>query len=128
LSSPNETDLFESFLKDYKAGSPTDSEVYWISLTRSQIRRLFAQKHQIELSSRSIRQLLSQLGYRYRSIQKELATGKCDEREEPFQLIFEMVANQSLQTPVLSIDCKKKELLGNLYREGQCYTIGQQKA
>jgi hypothetical protein len=128
LSSPNVLDLFESFLKEYKAGSPTDSNVYWISLTRSQIRRLFAEKHQIQLRSRSIRQMLGRLGYRYRSIQKELATGKCDEREAQFQFIFEMVAAQSLQTPILSIDCKKKELLGNLYREGKCDTIGHQKA
>jgi hypothetical protein len=121
-------DLLESFLKDYKAGSPTDSNVYWISLTRSQIRRLFAEKHQIQLSSRSIRQGLNRLGYRYRKIQKDLATGSCDQREAQFQLIFETVAEQSLQTPILSIDCKKKELLGNLYRDGKCYTIGQQKA
>lgn len=26
----------------------------------------------------------------------------------------------SLESPVLSIDCKKKEQLGNLYREGKC--------
>jgi hypothetical protein len=27
----------------------------------------------------------------------------------------------SPESPVISIDCKKKELLGNLYREGKCY-------
>ena len=27
----------------------------------------------------------------------------------------------SLQSPVLSLDCKKKERLGNLYRNGKCY-------
>ena len=28
----------------------------------------------------------------------------------------------SLQSPVISIDCKKKKRPGNLYREGKCYT------
>ncbi len=28
----------------------------------------------------------------------------------------------STNTPILSIDCKKKERLGNLYRTGSCYT------
>jgi len=28
----------------------------------------------------------------------------------------------SLDTPVLSLDCKKKERLGNLYRDGQCFS------
>ncbi len=33
----------------------------------------------------------------------------------------------SLNTPILSIDCKKKERLGNLYRAGKCYTTGPVK-
>ena len=32
-----------------------------------------------------------------------------------------LVLLTSLQSPVLSIDCKKKERLGNLYRAGKCY-------
>ncbi len=30
----------------------------------------------------------------------------------------------SINSPIISIDCKKKEVLGNLYRDGKCYTQG----
>jgi hypothetical protein len=33
----------------------------------------------------------------------------------------------SVQSPVVSIDCKKKERLGNLYRGGRCYCTGAVK-
>jgi hypothetical protein len=115
-------------LSAYKAGSPTEPDVHWISLTRSQIRRLFYEKHDIKLSSRFIRQVVSRLGYRYKSIKKDLATDEYARRDEQFKIIFNMVALISLQNPIFSIDCKKKELLGTLYRDGKVLTIGQQKS
>jgi hypothetical protein len=33
-----------------------------------------------------------------------------------------MILIMSIKSPIISIDCKKKERLGNLYREGKCYT------
>lgn len=120
--------LLSSFLSAYKAGSPTDPNVHWISLKHSQIQRLFNEKHQIQLSMRFIRQIVARLGYRYRSIKKDLATGSYSRRDEQFKIIFAMVALISLRNPILSLDCKKKELLGNLYRAGKVLTIGQQKS
>ena len=38
-----------------------------------------------------------------------------------------MVVVMSLQSPVLSMDCKKKERLGNLYRGGKCYSTKAMK-
>jgi hypothetical protein len=120
--------LLTTFLATYKAGSPTDCAVYWISLTRSQIRRLFYEQHNIELSSRFIRQTVTRLGYRYRSIKKDLPTNTYPRRDEQFKIIFDLVALISLQNPLLSLDCKKKELLGTLYRDGKVLTVGQQKS
>ena len=53
---------------------------------------------------------------------KNLATGHSPYREQQFQIIFDLVLEVSSNTPILSIDCKKKERLGNLYREGKCYS------
>lgn len=36
-------------------------------------------------------------------------------------MICSLVLVMSVESPVLSIDCKKKERLGNLYRDGKCY-------
>jgi hypothetical protein len=61
------------------------------------------------------------LGYGYRKISKSLATGKHKNRDAQFKIIFNLVLVMSLQSPILSIDCKKKELLGTLYRDGKSY-------
>ena len=61
------------------------------------------------------------MGYRYRKIRKTLATGIYENRDAQFKIIFNLVLIMSLKSPVLSIDCKKKERLGTIYREGKSY-------
>jgi hypothetical protein len=55
---------------------------------------------------------------------KNIAIGSFAQRNEQFNIIFNLVNIMSLGSPVLSIDCKKKERLGNMYREGKCYSTG----
>ncbi len=62
------------------------------------------------------------MGFRYRKLSKNLATGHYENRDQQFKIIFTLVAMMSIQTPIISIDRKKKECLGNLYRQGNCYT------
>ena len=111
------TDLIEA----HKAGSPTDDDVYWISLKPWSIAKLFREKHQIKVSNGLVKRLLKDLGYGYRKQSKQLTTGSYAKRDEQFKIIFYLVSVMSLDSPVLSIDCKKKEQLGNLYRAGKCY-------
>ena len=65
--------------------------------------------------------LLKELGYGYRKQSKQLVTGNYARRNEQFQIICFLVLVMSLKSLVVSIDCKKKERLGNLYRDGNCY-------
>jgi len=74
------------------------------------------------VSNGFIKRLLKDLGFKYRKMSKNLATGHSPYREQQFQIIFDLVLVVSSNTPILSIDCKKKERLGNLYREGKCYS------
>ncbi len=113
--------LLTDFIEGHKAGSPTDEGLYWVSLKPSAIARLFYQKHQIHVSNGMVKRLLKELGYGYRKQSKQLATGNYAHRNEQFDIIFSLVLIMSLESPVLSIDCKKKERLGNLYRSGKCY-------
>ena len=69
-----------------------------------------------------VKRVLKDQGYKYRKLSKNLATGKYEERDTQFKIIFKLVAMMSLDTPIISIDCKKKENLGNLYRSGKLYT------
>lgn len=71
-----------------------------------------------------VKRLLKDSGYRYRKARKTLPTGECTYRDKQFKIIFNLVAIMSIDSPVISIDCKKKERLGNLYRDGKVYTNG----
>lgn len=107
-------------IESHKAGSPTDSSVFWISLKPYAIARIFEQQHKIKVSNGLVKRLLRELGYGYRKQSKQLATGSCANRDAQFKIICDLVLLMSLKSPVISIDCKKKERLGNLYRNGKC--------
>jgi hypothetical protein len=118
---PELTVLLSAFIETHKAGSPTDDQVYWISLKPWQIAALFYEQHHIRVSHGFVKRVLKELGYAYRKPSKQLATGSYARRNEQFQMICSMVLIMHLKSPVVSIDCKKKERLGNLYRDGRCY-------
>lgn len=125
---PSLQEQLRALIDQHKAGSPTDPEVYWIHLKAKELSALFLEQHQVKISHGFIKRELQNLGYRYRKISKSLATGEYAQRDAQFQIIFNLVAIMSLESPVLSIDCKKKELLGTLYRDGKSYSQTPKKA
>lgn len=106
----------------YKAASPTDPSVYWISLKPKEIAAKFLLESGHKVSHGFVKRLLKQLGFRYRKLSKNLAINRYAQRESQFQIIFSLLLMMSLRTPILSIDCKKKERLGNFYRAGKAYS------
>ncbi len=114
--------LLLTFIERFKAGSPTDPDWYWVSEKPQRIACLFQQEYGLKISNRSVKIRLVQLGYHYRKQAKQLATGTYDQRDKQFSIIFQLVLVMSVKSPIISIDCKKKEQLGNLYRDGKCYT------
>ncbi len=119
--------LLKCLLEKHKAGSPTDETVYWISIKPWQIAIMLHEQHKIKVSHRLIKKMLRELGYCYRKQSKQLATGGYARRDGQFNIICSLVLAMGLESPVLSIDCKKKERLGNLYRGGKCYCSGPVK-
>lgn len=111
-----------SFIESHKAGSPTDATVYWVSKKPKELAKAFNELYNEQISNRTVKLALRDLGYRYRKQQKQLATGLYGQRDLQFKIIFNLVSVMSLQSPIISIDCKKKERLGNLYREGKVYS------
>ncbi|MBM3437409.1 MAG: ISAzo13 family transposase, partial [Bacteroidetes bacterium] len=125
-----ETEIKErliALIERYKAGSPTDSNTYWISLKPYAIVKLFEEEHNTKISNRFVKRLLKELGYGYRKQSKQLSTGSYTRRNEQFEIICALVLIMSVKSPVLSIDCKKKEKLGNLYRNGKCFCTKSMK-
>jgi hypothetical protein len=102
--------------------------VYWIHLKPREISKLFEQEYGFLISNRFVKKELSFLGFRFRKISKNIATGHYALRDAQFNIIFQLVLIMSLESPVLSIDCKKKERLGTIYREGKSYCHGVKEA
>lgn len=118
---PEIKELLIALIESHKAGSPTESGVYWVSLKPYSIVKLFEDQHRIKVSNGLVKRLLKEMGYGYRKQTKQVALGSYANRNKQFQIICTLVLIMSLESPVLSIDCKKKERLGNLYRDGKCF-------
>lgn len=96
--------------------------VKWTDLTRRQISGLLAER-QTPAGRRVVKQLLKEHGYVRRKAQKSQTMGR---RHPDRNAQFENIARLKQEfldagLPVISMDTKKKELLGNFYREGRLY-------
>lgn len=110
-----------SLLEQDTAGSPSDSEVKWTSLRPREIVSLYKQKYQTSLSTGTVKRILRKVGYRKRRPSKALLTGKSPFRSAQFKLIFYFASlfADLEHNPIISIDTKKKERLGQLDRAGK---------
>lgn len=70
-----------------------------------------------------VKKLLKKHGYKKRKIQKRLKTGTTKNRNEQFEKIHRFKKKyQKSSNPIISVDTKKKEPIGNLHRPGQVYS------
>ena len=113
--------LVENFLKvlsNHTAGDPMREDVKWTNLSRRQISRRLKILG-TPAGKNVVAQLLWQPGYRRRKSQKKRTMGQHADRNAQFENIAK-IKNQYLSAghPVISIDTKNKEQLGNFHREG----------
>ena len=72
---------------------------------------------------RIVKQLLHTHNFKRRKAQKRLSTGAFAARDAQFQRIQTLRAEyEAAGNPIISMDTKKKEYLGLLFREGRVYT------
>jgi hypothetical protein len=103
-----------------------DEKVRWTNLKPWQIGQLLEKEHDMRVSLNVIRQLLKKHDYRRRKAQKRLTKQHVLHRNEQFENILRLKADyEAANNPVISMDGKKKEYLGNLYRDGQLYTLAE---
>jgi Rhodopirellula transposase DDE domain len=119
---PELVPAFHAVLEDHTAGSPMRQEVIWTDLTPREIQEDLKERD-LDVSQDTIRQLLSDHGYRRRPMLKYLDMGQHADRDAQFVNIAR-IKEQYLSSgnPIVSIDTKKKELLGTFYRDGKVYT------
>jgi Rhodopirellula transposase DDE domain len=117
--------LEENFLrvvKDYTAGDPMRPDVTWTNLTLDQIAERLAEAG-TPVSVTVVKQLLRKHRYIKRKACKSLSMGQHADRNRQFENIARLKREYlESDNPILSIDTKKKELVGNFYREGRLYT------
>jgi hypothetical protein len=100
-------------------------DVLWTDLTPRDLSLSLHQERGQSVGPRVVRRILATLGFARRQIVKGLPGGETPNRDAQFRYIAELKAQfLAAGNPVLSIDTKKKEFLGRLYRKGKVY--GQQ--
>ena len=105
-------------MQDHTAGDPMLAGVQWTNLSRRSLARAVSALG-TPISHHIAGQWLYAKGFRRRQMQKKQTMGSHINRNEQFERINEL-KQEYLQAgnPVISMDTKKKELVGNFYRDG----------
>lgn len=115
-------DNFLKLLAEFTAGDPMREGVLWTNLSRCEISRRLAEMG-TPASRHIVRKLLKKSGLGQRKARKKKSLGAHPDRNAQFENIAKFKALYLAQgNPVISIDTKKKELIGNFSREGQTHT------
>jgi hypothetical protein len=117
---PDIVPALERMLSDEVAGDPMGQQKWIRSSIRNLSKRLKDQGHQAGYGA--VARLLRKMGYSLQVNKKKQAGAQHPERDEQFRYIAVLKA-QFLGNglPVISIDTKKKELIGNYRREGKTW-------
>jgi hypothetical protein len=119
-----QTDLIQQVqdtIKARTAGDPMRQDVVWTDLTPQEISKSL-QEHAVCAGPRIVRRILDGLGFARRQMLKVLPGGDSPHRDEQFRHLAYLIQEfLEAGNPVLSIDTKKKEYLGTLYRDGTVY-------
>jgi len=98
-----------------------NEKVRWTNLKTAQLVSSFAAKGK-HLSRFTIQQLTQAKGFVKRKMSKVLTIKEVKNRDQQFHYIQQIIAEfKSQGLPILSIDTKKKEFIGQLYRAGKSY-------
>ena len=113
---------FLAILQDHTAGDPMDEQVKWTNLSVEAIKKRLKEAG-IVVSRNIVRKLLKKHDYVKRKALKKKAAGGHVNRNAQFERIKALRQDYEIAgNPIISVDTKKKELLGNLYREGRLFT------
>lgn len=112
------TKIVLDYVSRHTAGSPTDPLVKWTSLRPKDISLFLKETHKVSISHGCIKRILKADGYVKRKPLKCISTGVSKDRAEQFEVVnyLRLLFESMGHNPVLSIDTKKKERLGQLTR------------
>lgn len=118
---PEYLDIFDKLVDSHTAGLPQDDTVKWLDLRVSQIQDEFKDRN-ISVSEYIVRQMLKLRNYKRRSCKKVKSLKEVKDRDAQFKKIKSITREcEAFDIPVLSMDTKKKEMIGNFKRDGKVY-------
>jgi hypothetical protein len=117
-------DNFIEVVSDHTAGDPMRQDVVWTYLSSTEIsQRLDALGTPV--SPDTVRGLLEDFGFAKRQAEKIKTMGEVPFRNEQFENIAALKEEYfHSPNPIFSMDTKKKEFLGEFFRDGQAYSTG----
>jgi hypothetical protein len=119
---PKIDDDFRKALVEHTAGSPTEESLIWTDLTKTEIVDLM-QDCGIYVSVHVVDQLLDRHGYHERKALRMEPLSRHPDRNSQFETIARLKREYlDSADPILSIDLKARELLGNFFRSGTLWT------
>lgn len=119
---PNLLDAIKAIIEESSYGDPMSNKE-WTTCSLSVIQDVLLYDCDIQISQPTISKCLKQMGYSLQENKKMLQVGKPHpDRDKQFHYIQE-VSNDFLTTgdPVISVDTKKKELIGTYANSGKEY-------
>ena len=121
---PGITDIIEKIIDGNTYGDPC-KELHWVASTLSlrKISNILVEEYSISISYVKVSQLLTEMGYSKQANQKMEQVGvPSPNRNEQFEFI-DKTAHEYLSNgnPVISVDTKKKENIGNFKNSGAEY-------
>ncbi len=120
VTQPGLQEALERLIEPTARGSPTNPLRWTIKSTYQLAEALRAQGYQV--SATSVRRMLGSLGYSLQSNRKTREGVQHPDRDGQFRHIAARVAARKKRgEPALSVDTKKKEVLGNLKNSGRAY-------
>jgi hypothetical protein len=119
---------FRDIVSRHMVGLPQDESVVWLDIGVPQIRRELRERGH-GVSDYIVRQMIRDEGLKRRSFTKSLPLREVEDRDAQFVKIDgTKAACMEAGIPIISVDTKKKELIGNFKRDGQVYCESSPKA
>jgi Rhodopirellula transposase DDE domain len=119
---PKIDDDFCKVLVTHTAGSPTEESLVWTNLTKTEIVNLMQERGSY-ISVHIVDQLLDRHGFHERSALRMEPLARHPDRNAQFETIARLKQEYlGSVDPVLSMDLKAREKLGNFFRSGTLFT------
>ena len=115
---------FIQIVNDHTAGDPRREDVIWTYLSSTEIAERL-DRLGTSVSPDTVRRLLDEFGFHRRHAEKTKTKADVPFRNEQFENIAELKDQYGdTPNPIISMDTKKKEFLGELFRAGKAYSTG----